>query len=231
MKTIRYLALGLLSLFLVTLWASPATIKTVSIQQETPTAIINIKYPQGFSHPSINKAVLKLINDARESFGKPDPTQADLPKDLPGKNSLNIDYKIMYQEKKAVSIFFSFSLYSRGAAHPANTVKIVNFLDGKPVLMGDLFKANTPYLTTIASYCHTILQKKQLSDEKWLNDGTQAVAKNYQNWYFTPFGVAVVFDTYQVAPYVSGPQTVQVPRTQFNTWLRPPVVAKVWSGA
>lgn len=229
MKTIPYLVAGLLSVLAVNIWASAATVKTVSIQKETATAIINIKYPQGFSHPSINQAVLTLIDDARQSFGKPDPTQADLPKDLPGKNGLNIDYKIMYQDHQAVSIFFSFSIYNRGAAHPANTVQVLNFIDGKPVSMGDLFKEGAPYLKTIAAYCHDILKKKHLSDEKWLNDGTQAIAKNYKNWYFTPFGLSIVFDTYQVAPYVSGPQTVQVPKAQFKTWLRPAAASKIWS--
>lgn len=230
MKTIHYVAMGLLGLLTINAWTSPATVKTVSINKETAATIINIKYPQGFKNKSIDQAVIKLVDNAQQSFAKPDPSAEKLPNDLPGKNSLNIDYKIMYQDKKAVSIFFSLSMFTRGAAHPANSIEILNFIDGKPVSLSDLFKPDSSYLTKIADHARTVLQKRDLnSDKTWLNDGTKAVASNYKNWYFTPFGISIVFDTYQVAAYVYGPQTVEISKAQFKSWLRPSVAAMVWS--
>lgn len=200
--------------------------KTVEIKKETAEMDLQIKYPQGFADKSIDTAVLTLI----EALQKADTpkNEAKLPADVPGKNSLYIDYKTQFQNKQALSLVFSISTYSRGAAHPANQVKSLNFLKGLVVNLEQLFKPNSDYLTKIAALSRESIMKKKISDKDWVTKGTQPTTENYKNWFFTKNGLAIVFDTYQVAAYVYGPQTVEISKVELKNFLRPEVVNAVW---
>lgn len=200
--------------------------KTVVIEKDTTDFYLQIKYPQGFADKNIDTAVQALIADTQ----KADTPVVDknLPVDAPGKNSLYIDYKTKFQNKNALSLLFTISTYSRGAAHPANSVKSLNLLNGKVVTLDQLFKPNSDYLTKIAEQSKTAIMEKKIADKEWVTKGTSPTQDNYKNWYFTKNGLALVFDTYQVAAYVYGPQTVEIPKTTLVNWLRPEVVNAVW---
>ena len=43
-------------------------IKTESIKQETPTYIIDVKYPQGFSEAKVDGAIKQYIDETQKSF-------------------------------------------------------------------------------------------------------------------------------------------------------------------
>lgn len=228
MKKLLMILTGLFCLISNDVWSALMAPRTVIIKTETATDIIDIKYPQGFADKQIDAAVSELISQAQKSFEKPDPDLADLPADIPGKNGLNIAYQLMFQNKRALSLLFNLSAYARGAAHPANSVQTLNFIDGKPVSLADLFKKDTGYLAKIAEFSLKVLQKKNISDAEWLNKGTSATAINYKNWYFNQKGIAIVFDTYQVAAYVYGPQTVTIPRSVIQDFIRPDIAKTLW---
>lgn len=200
--------------------------KTVELKKETAEMDLQIKYPQGYADKSIDTAVLAFI-DALHKADTP-KNQEKLPSDVPGKNSLYINYQTKFQNKQALSLLFSISSYSRGAAHPANQVKSLNFLNGLVVNLDQLFKPNSDYLAKIAKWSRESMMKKKISDVDWVTKGTQPNAENYKNWFFTKNGLAIVFDTYQVAAYVYGPQTVEIPKNELNKVLRPEIVNAVW---
>ncbi len=50
-----------------------------------------------------------------------------------------------------------------------------------------------------------------------INDGTAPTEANFQNFIVTDSGVTFIFDPYQVAPYSSGTQTVEVPLSVFKS--------------
>ncbi|WED43661.1 DUF3298 and DUF4163 domain-containing protein [Legionella cardiaca] len=204
-------------------WAESA--KTVAVKKETATFDLDIKYPQGFANKNIDKVVKAYIDETQRADANPD--SSDMP-DAPGKNSLHIDYKIPFENKNAVSLLFSISTYSRGAAHPNNAVRTFNFIDGKEVTLGELFKPESNYLSKIAAFSRSAILKKKISDENWVTTGTNPTQENYRNWYFSADGLAVVFDTYQVAAYVYGPQTVTIPKTKLTNLLRPEVAKVLW---
>ncbi|STX29551.1 endo-1,4-beta-xylanase [Legionella beliardensis] len=226
MYQLRILVLSFMLAFTSHIWAQP---KTVAIKKETKNFILDVKYPQGFNKGQIDQAVKAFITKVKnaQDMSDSDPLTAN----LPGKNSLYIDYKIAFQNDHAVSLLFNISTYSRGAAHPNNTVKTMNFIDGKQIGLSNLFKPNTNYLTEIANYCRTKLLKMENADEKWVNEGTQAINKNYKNWNFNDQGLAIIFDTYQVAAYVYGPQTIIIPQSSLATSLRLDIQKAVWGNA
>ena len=88
---------------------------------------------------------------------------------------------------------------------------------------------NTNYLTILASYCKKAITGKKISDSKWIDEGTKATVENYSVWYFTNKGLGVLFNTYQVAAYVYGDQTVELPLSVVSSLMKPELVKAVWS--
>ncbi|QRN04390.1 DUF3298 domain-containing protein [Legionella sp. MW5194] len=205
------------------------TLKAVTIKNENAKQVIDIQYPQGFANPQINQTIEHLIQSIRQSFDKADPDAQNLPADVPGKDGLTITYKVMFDNQQAVSVLFNVSAYRRGAAHPNNTAQTLNFINGKPVTVAELFKDNTNALQKMADFSYEAIKKKAINDdEQWLREGTKATAENYKNWYFSSKGISIVFDPYQVAAYVYGPQTVTIPRAVIQDALRSDVIKAVW---
>jgi len=200
---------------------------TVVIKKESADFALDIKYPQGFSDKQIDTTVKALIDETLKT-SENDNVIDDSPSDAPGKNGLYINFKQMYQNKQALSLLFDISTFAKGAAHPNNSVHSLNFVKGNQVTLEQLFKPQTPYLSKIADFSRTELLKNNDFDKKWLNDGTEATAENYKNWYFTKDGLAIVFDTYQVAAYVYGPQTITIPHKLLKDMLQPDIESAVW---
>lgn len=202
--------------------------KTVEIKKETKEYILDVKYPQGFDEKKIDTRVKSLVDIIMKQSNY-NSSENDLPTDLPGKNSLYIDYKTQFSNAHALSLEFTVSTYTRGAAHPNNSIQTLNFLNNQPITLDKLFKEDSNFLAKIADHCYLELVKKgENADEKWLTEGTKPTEDNYRNWYFTQDGLAIVFDTYQVAAYVYGPQTILISMDTMKTWLRPEIKQAVW---
>lgn len=217
------LALGLLfnSLF-------AHAVNPMSIKKETPEYIIDIKYPQGFKSTQIDQAVKQYIDNIQKSFMNELSEDADTPADAPGKTGLNVTYEIPYSSENALSVRFNVSIYHRGAAHPLNTVVVDSFVKGQQVTLNDLFLSGSNYLQPIAELSKKAITAKKISDKKWIAEGTKASAENYATWYFTEKGINFIFNTYQVAAYVYGEQTVVIPFSSISTLVKPEFAKAVW---
>lgn len=207
-------------------WAEPP--KTIVIKRETANFDLSIRYPEGFPDAEVGERIKAFIAESQKSAADLEAPDVKQTGDTFGKSSLYIDYKIEFQNKNALSILFTVSAYSQGAAHPSNSVKTFNFIQGQSVTLDHLFVPSSNYLNQIATICRKALGKKKMTDRDWLIKGTTATQENYRNWHFTKEGLAIVFDTYQVAPYFYGPQTVKIPKSELKNWLRPDVTKAVW---
>lgn len=119
-------------------------------------------------------------------------------------------------------------MYLRGAAHPYHQLLPLNFVDGQPVKLADLFNADSDYLAALASFSQSALLENKNFDAKWVLDGSSPSAEHYQKWLFHPDGLMIIFDTYQVAPYVNGPQKILVPLSKFSGLLKKDIKQAVW---
>ncbi len=218
------LSLGLLLNVVIAQAITPVTIK-----KETADYLLDIKYPQGFQSADVNSVIKNFIEKTQKQFMKDLAEDADTPADAPGKTGLNITYSVPYKSKNALSVRFNVSIYHRGAAHPSNTVVVENFVAGHPVKLADLFVPGADYLKPIAAFCKKAITAKKISDEKWINEGTKPVEENYQVWSFTDKGIAIIFNSYQVAAYVYGEQTVAIPRAAIASLMKPELSKIVWS--
>ncbi|ARB94062.1 DUF3298 and DUF4163 domain-containing protein [Legionella longbeachae] len=217
-----------LSLYLTACSYVVYAVYPASVQKETSTYILDIKYPQGFKDPRIDADLQGFIENTKQRFFKEVGADADVSADAPGKSGLNITYSLPYKTKNVLSVRFMISIYHKGAAHPANTVSTLNFINGSQVQLSELFRPEVDYLKPMADFCYKKIIAKNISDKKWIGEGTKPTDKNYKIWSFSSEGIDVIFDTYQVAAYVYGPQTVSVPLSQIASLLKPEVAHKVW---
>lgn len=198
------------------------------IKKETANYILDIKYPQGFKSLTVNSAIQDLITSTQKDFMSELSEDADTPADAPGKTGLNITYSVPYKTKTALSVRFDISIFHKGAAHPSNTVVMKNFINGKEVKLPDLFVTGSDYLNPIAAAAKKTITAKNISDEQWISEGTKPTAENYSVWYFTDKGIAIIFNSYQVAAYVYGEQTVKIPLALIFRLVKPAIAKTVW---
>lgn len=196
------------------------------IKSETKDLVSEIKYPQDFANQNINEEIKKEVG-LLEKENMPE-VDSSLPPEIPGKNGLYIDYKIAYQNDSALSILFSISSFTRGAAHPNNLIHSLNFIDGKKVELAQLFKKDADFLPIIADICKENLLKKDFSNKDLVISGTKPSAENYQNWTFNKDGLQISFTPYQVAAYVYGVQDVLIPKDKINSLLLPEIAKALW---
>ncbi|QDQ39156.1 DUF3298 and DUF4163 domain-containing protein [Legionella geestiana] len=222
----RFLGILLSLLGMQAGFAAELTSAAGVIREETDAVVISIRYPSALPDKAISVAEKAFVEAQKEDFLKQAATMSMPENPLPGKNGLDIRYRIPFQTKNALSIRYSLSRFFRGSAHPDNTVVTHNYLEGESVTLRELLKPDA--LPKLANAARELLASHDLSDEEWLKTGSAPVFKNYSRWYFTPDGLAIVFDTYQVAPYVFGPQTVKFSREDIKTWLKPGVARRVW---
>jgi len=217
-------------------------ISSKSIEENPIELKANIKasYPQIIGKKlspnatQFNKLVLTLVNNEVQQFKK--YVKNDLPhmKTLPEaiqNNYLNIDYDVDVihpDHHNAVMVRFNIEGMQAGRAHPYHTHQVLNYdlNTGKPISLSDLFKHNSQYLKLIAE-----LSRKQLLaklPDKTISDmikqGTQANLKNFKNWNIQNDTLLITFDEYQVAPYVNGPQEVEIPYSDLKKIIAPQAV-------
>jgi hypothetical protein len=196
---------------------------------------IDVDYPQltGSTDPNVDKfnqyakaLVIKEVSEFRKAMAA--ETDEEIPSETG--SDLGIGYTVTIAKDDLMSIEFDSGSYYRGAAHPNSHSQVVNYdlKNGKPLRLADLFKPGSKYLQTIATYCINDLKKQSklkgadsMLDNSTIESGASADPKNYQSWTITRKGLGINFDSYQVAPYVAGPQYVLVPYSALKDIIKP----------
>lgn len=205
-----------------------AEVAPVAINKETKDYIIDIKYPQGFESAQVNSAIQAFIDTTQKNFMNELSEDEDTPADAPGKTGITVTYTIPYQTKNVLSVRFDISIFHKGAAHPANTIDVENFLKNHPVKMADLFISGADYLKLLSDYSSKVITARKISDADWIKEGTKPTEDNYAVWQFSKKGIDIIFNTYQVAAYVYGPQTVGVPLSVISSIVKPELAKALW---
>jgi hypothetical protein len=204
---------------------------------------IDVEYPQltGSVDPNFEKfsqTVRSLITKKVADFKKEMTPSADEP--APGEaneteaeslgSDINISYTVVLAKDNLISIEFTVSSYSAGAAHPNSYTEVVNFdlQNGKLLKLADLFLPGSKYLQSLATYCIQALKKQAkeqgadaMLDDDWIQKGAAPELTNYDNWTITKKELGITFDPYQVGPYAAGPQHVLVPYSALKEIIKP----------
>jgi hypothetical protein len=175
-----------------------------------------------------NKLVSDKVHFEVDQFKKYVAEDAIHMKSLPPeaiKNTFDMNYNldvVKADKTIIVSLRLAIEGYQAGRAHPYHTHEVLSFnmTTGKEIKFNELFKANSHYLNVIAKYCKTYLNKN-LEDKTFIDEGTKPEAKNFRNWNIEENGLKITFDEYQVAPYVFGPQEVEIPYSELKKVFSP----------
>jgi hypothetical protein len=200
-------------------------------------ATINISYPQitGQNLSENAKHFNQTMQDmvAREAQQFKNYVKADLPhmKTLLSENpqsNLRNDFQVDYDidvihpnHNTIVSVRFNTEGMQIGRAHPYHNHPVLNYdlNAGKALALENLFIANSNYLKMISGHARKQLLTK-LPDKWMIEQGTKD-PKNYQAWSLQKDSLLITFNEYQVAPYASGPQEIEIPYAELKKVIAP----------
>lgn len=208
----------------------------------TPRYQIAINYPALAPDAAVlTKALHEHAAAAKREFmqGLPDPQK--LPEFASRQLQLLIDYKLTRLDPNFISVRGQ-GMMDTGGAHPLplDATFVFDRQEQRVLALDDLFTDPDAARRTLADFSRSALEKKLLSQapgkdegtpearKEWLDnmrgmidDGTRPDAKNFAEFQIDAGGLLLVFPPYQVAPYVYGTQTVQVPLEVFASALKP----------
>ncbi len=129
------------------------------------------------------------------------------------------DIKLIYSLENFPILNVVFSSYTyTGGAHGSHNVSVLIFNTdtGEKISSQNLFKEG--YLQKLSSLSFDVLKKNNTQnheilygDEMMVKDGLKPTADNFSNFVLARDGIHIIFDEYQVGPYVSGSPEIVLP--------------------
>jgi Protein of unknown function (DUF3298) len=194
-------------------------------------------------------ALRTTADNAKRDFIQALPDPQTLPEFANRQFDLMLDFKVVAQTAAFTSVRETGSS-DTGGAHPipVDASFVFDRKPGKLVSLDDLFAQPDAARRALANFAHDTLLKKFMENapkpgegspdaiREWkanttqmLDDGTKPTTVNYSVFAVragssaeTPSpGLTLIFPPYQVAPYVYGTQTVDVPAGVFAKFLKP----------
>lgn len=136
-------------------------------------------------------------------------------------SSLLVDYRLNLVGDRLISLAIESDAYFAGAAHPVNARQQFNFdlATGKLLVLADIFKPKTKYLSWLSANCRPALVKLQPEigqpdNSSFLQQGLAPIIQNYENFFLTRDGLGISFSQYQVGPRPVGMPEVVLPWSQ-----------------
>ena len=125
-------------------------------------------------------------------------------------SELSCRYFVSLFTTELLSLHFVIWFYGSGAAHGNTRFKPLNLLLNPPTSLhlGSFFKSGTNYLEVLAKLCREALLLQPGADSWFVNSGTTAEYKNFENFTVTREGLCFLFPPYQVGPFSWGPREV-----------------------
>jgi uncharacterized protein YecT (DUF1311 family) len=134
-----------------------------------------------------------------------------------------VSYTIPRNDEAMFAVAFAHGSYT-GGAHPNTYSRTFNFLmpDGVEVELPELFTARGVKLISDLAIERLTddLSAHHVSDADWIKRGAGPNGRNFRSFILQPDELALVFDAYQVAAYVAGPQDVTIPLAKLKGTLR-----------
>lgn len=141
--------------------------------------------------------------------------------ELPGDNELQVDYDILDNSGRIVTVKFDVFRNFVGNAHPSNEIAVLNLdLAGQALTLDNLFANQAAALAKIAPLVKRSLQARAKTGGYTLFDeGLAATAANYENVAVTPSGLRFYFNPAQAAASYVGVLSADVPWSEVRGLL------------
>lgn len=231
--------------------AAPAYAPLTSMRAVPADCETTARYTIDISYPLLPEAATTLATalqqtgaSARQAFLQAVPDADKYPQLADRQYQLKIDFKAVTRSPRFISVREK-GWANTGGAHPIpiDAALVYDRLGGQLLGLADLFANPQQALAQLARHARSTLQQRLLADmpgdasaqarAEWLANmrrmiraGTEPKADNYRSFIILTqggkaTGLRLVFSPYQVAPYVYGTQTVDIPVAVFADLLRP----------
>ncbi|MBS0431685.1 MAG: DUF3298 domain-containing protein [Proteobacteria bacterium] len=211
---------------------------------------IDISYPAlGADEAPLLAMLHKIANAAKREFMQALPDPKQFPEFADRQMQLLIDFKVAAHTSDFVSVRET-GMQDTGGAHPLpiDSTIVYDAQTHRTVTLDDLFAQSDAARKALADYARVELTNKMMAQapkpgegspeaiKEWktnakqmIDEGTEPTAQNFANFAVragsspadaSP-GLTLIFPPYQVAPYVYGTQTVDVPTRLFAEYLKP----------
>ena len=193
---------------------------------------INLSYPQilggSGSFAGINKEIYELVisdinafkQDVEDLSAFSDVTYEDMPYYV---NEMAGNYNcILSSNNKIMGLAFN-TYYYTGGAHGITLTKTLNYNLESPIKINlqDIFKPGFDYVNFISAYCidDIISQMSDLGfnpDISWISSGASPDEEKFQNFLLSEDFLIIIFNPYEVGPYIIGTVYVKIPIDAFR---------------
>lgn len=214
------------------------TYKTITDKNSDMNYTVNATYPQIDFGPEALMGVRGIAQDVNNELDKMISQMisefAGEVSQLPNKTVNEKGSSIGITSEAFVSngTFFSAQMTKftslAGAAHPLTTFTTFNYsiISTGILSISNLFLSNSDYLNYISNYCITQLreyaQKEGYTNiDDMITGGASPELKNFNTWSIKNDNLDIIFNPYQVAPYVFGIQTVSIPLSNMTSMIDP----------
>jgi hypothetical protein len=216
----------------------------------SPRYKIDIGYPPLSAEEAPLRATLhRVAAVAKQEFMQALPDPKRFPEFADRQMQLLIDFKIAARMRDFISVRET-GMQDTGGAHPVpiDSTIVYDVRSHHAVPLDDLFDDADAARMALSDYARAELTRKIMAQapkpgegapeaiaewkanaQKMIDEGTRPSTQDFANFIALPGdsplapsrGVRLIFPPYQVAPYVYGTQTVDVPASVFAQYLKP----------
>lgn len=135
-----------------------------------------------------------------------------------------LDYNVKWATPALISVVFDVSWYGHGAAHPNSGQTAFNWLieDKRVLAPTDLFDDGKPWRDALARVVFAQLQQRGAANELFVKSATELarLVADPRRWALESDGLHILFEQYEVGPYVLGHPEVIVAWADLKPMLR-----------
>lgn len=191
-------------------------VEKVSFNETGTYQVINTAYPKTASE-SITMYFKSFVDEQITQFKEDTAWVEDFPESAQAQ-SLSLD--ISYTSTQATQVHtyvFVVNLYT-GGAHGMQVRKTFSFnKEGQLLTISNVFTDQSKGLAVLSALVQKELLKKEGTEASWVSDGAGPREENYSSFIITDDAITILFDPYQVAPYVLGAIDITIPVKAFES--------------
>ncbi|WP_163537047.1 DUF3298 and DUF4163 domain-containing protein [Gracilibacillus sp. YIM 98692] len=215
-----------ISLTVLILAVVSGSIPILANEQTGPTATVEsdfyqdndqLKYPQVSDvkdekmEEKINKQLLQYIKDSYKEYKQ----NEKMAKKYDFKADYQTEYEVKYNKAPKLSILTSNYIFS-GGAHGNTTVQSFNYdvEEGKRVVLTDILKTEEQRKDVQEYVWEYAIERPDIFYPDLKKEDVKLHADTA--FYYNDDGITLVFQQYEIAPYVSGNQEIKVPEDVYK---------------
>lgn len=142
---------------------------------------------------------------------------------------VSVDYRVTLPGPRVISTTLDEFYYVHHAAHGLNSIRTHTWLldENRPLEAQDLFVPSRDWQGRLQRLCQAELMRRNAQEQQvfTVRDATALEVADPMRWSFSPRGLGIQFEPYEVGPYVAGAPLVEISWRSLRGYLiaHPPI--------